>query len=202
MEHCINILQEYCSRNHIADPIYKSVLFNNLHGTLWSSTVIVAGSSYHSTKQWTKKKSEYSAASKACSYILPIAQSYPKLKYQCTNLNNTLIAVDLNSILPDFKYLVEPTIHYFTTAHSNVDTRKYTGIIHVIDCVQRGAISHFMTLTIARMTMILSHRRIIIASNDPSLDILVYMLKNNGYDVTHIKTEDDLFDLFTEPLKI
>jgi hypothetical protein len=204
MENYIGVLQEYCHNNRISDPIYKSTSLNNIHGVIWSSTVVVAGSSYRSTKQWSKKQSEHSAASNACSYILPIIPAYPKLKYRRTNLkkssyklDNTLIAVDLNSILPDFKYLVEPTIHYFTTTHSNVDTRKYNGVTHVIDCVQLGAIAHFMTLTIARMTMILSHRRIVIASNDPSIGILIYMLRNNGYDVTHIKTGKDLIDLFT-----
>lgn len=114
-------------------------------------------------------------------------------KYKCPN---AIIAVDLENIQPDFVYEVDADIHYFKSSYSTVSHEKYNGKIHIIDCSHSDAADHYMTFIMARLTSVKTNQKIIIASRDKSSGILAHILNNEGYNVIHVKTSNDLIDQF------
>jgi len=216
-------IQEHCQKNGFDLPVYTSKSVGPPHQPSWTAKVVLGNEIFLSRPEPTRKLAEQSAAAHAAESIQPKTPKAPRFNIRRiivdddkTNnneigntdntdqlptlsykLENTLIAVDLENIQPNFKHKVDANIQYFMSSYSTIDASKYDGKVNVIDCAHSDAADHYMTFVIARMTMILSRRKVVIASRDKSSGILAHMLKKNGYDVTHVKSAQALIDLFT-----
>jgi hypothetical protein len=149
-----SLLQEYCHKNHISLPLYKSYITGGTHHQpVWSASVVVGTNNYKPQGQFfTRKESEKKAAQLAYTLLLPQFEETDMTKSN-SQLRNTyknplppplLLIPKLDVSIDIDTYVTEDNPVTVVTPNSKLDKTQYidsipyfndlsTNTIYVID---------------------------------------------------------------------
>lgn len=187
-------LIEICRSKNIRTPEFISSSRGDPHKLDWYSEVQIDGKIFYSgVAQRTKTLAEAAASSIAIRYLAEldrVDQDTEELKGV-----KTIVLIDLENQKPDVASLQKPTYEYhmFYSSFSTVNTSAYENYakLHMIDMGQSEAADHYLTFWTARHSMSAEkNTNYIVVSRDKSSEVIVWLLKAEGFNVLHYKSAE------------